>query len=139
MCHLIKIAVSAALFTSFPTLTAAAQEAQSAPAITAPKDFFQQPPGTDYYLANYSDYAAYLQRLASQSDRIKLVDIGKTAEGRTQWMAIVSSPANLARLDEFRQIAARLARARGVTEDEARRLAAEGKAVVLIYAVLHAT
>lgn len=106
---------------------------------TAPERFFKQPPGTDYYLANYTEYAAYLQRLAGESDRIKLVDIGRTAEGRTQWMAIVSSPANLARLDHFRDIAARLARGKGVDEAEARRLSAEGKAIVWIDAGMHAT
>ncbi len=106
---------------------------------TAPERFFKQPPGTDYYLANYTEYAAYLQRLAGESDRIKLVDIGRTAEGRTQWMAIVSSPANLARLDHFRDIAARLARGKGVDEAEARRLSAEGRAIVWIDAGMHAT
>lgn len=109
------------------------------PAITPPARFFKQPPGTDYYLANYTEYVAYLQQLAKESDRIKLVDIGKTAEGRTQWVAIVSTPANLARLEEYRTIAQRLARAKGVDEAEARRLAAQGKAVVWIDAGLHAT
>lgn len=106
---------------------------------TPPERFFKQPPGTDYYLANYSEYAAYLQKLASESDRMKLVDIGKTAEGRTQWMAIVSSPANLAKLDDYRAIAEKLARAHGVDEAEAQRLAAQGKAVVWIDAGMHAT
>ena len=112
--------------------------AQQAPRITAPKDFFAQPPGTDYFLANYTAYEAYLKRLAGESDRIRLVDIGRTAEGRTQWMAIVSSPANLARLDHYKDIARRLARARDLTDDQAHTLAAEGKAVVWIDAGLHA-
>ncbi|HEY0113189.1 MAG TPA: M14 metallopeptidase family protein [Allosphingosinicella sp.] len=107
--------------------------------VTAPKDFFKQPPGSDYFLADYTAYEAYLKRVASESDRMKLVDIGRTAEGRTQWMAIVSSPANLARLDHYRSIAERLARARGLDEAKARALAAEGKAVVWIDAGMHAT
>lgn len=106
---------------------------------TPPERFFKQPPGTDYYLANYSEYEAYLQKLATQSDRMKLVDIGKSAEGRSQWMAIVSSPANLAKLDEYRAIAEKLARAHGVDEAQARALAAQGKAVVWIDAGMHAT
>jgi len=106
---------------------------------TAPRDFFKQPPGNDYYLANYSEYEAYLKRLAGESDRIKLIDIGKSAEGRTMWVAIVSSPANLAKLEEYRSIAQRLARARGVDEGQARALAAQGKAIVWIDAGLHAT
>lgn len=107
--------------------------------LTAPKDFFPVEPGTDYYLANYDQYAAYLQRLASESDRIKVQSFGTTEEGRTQWMGIVSSPANLANLDRYQEIARKLAKAEGVTEEEARALAAEGKAVVWIDAGLHAT
>lgn len=106
---------------------------------TAPKDFFKQPPGTDYYLANYTEYEAYLKKLAGESDRMKLVDIGKTAEGRTMWVAIVSTPANLARMEEYRGIAQKLAQARGVDEAQARVLAAQGKAIVWIDAGLHAT
>jgi len=107
--------------------------------VTAPSQGFPTEPGSDYYLANYDAYEAYLKQLASQSDRMKLVDIGKSAEGRTMWMAIVSTPANLARLDRYRDIARRLAKADGVTEAQAKALAAEGKAVVWIDAGLHAT
>lgn len=106
--------------------------------ITPPARFFAQPPGSDYYLANYSEYEAYLKRLAAESDRVKLVDIGKTTEGRTQWMMIVSSPANLARLEDYRKIAQDLAKARGVDEVRARELAEKGKAVVWIDAGMHA-
>ena len=76
--------------------------------VTAPSQGFPTEPGSDYYLANYDAYEAYLKKLASQSDRMKLVDIGKSAEGRTMWMAIVSTPANLAKLDRYRDIARRL-------------------------------
>ncbi len=107
--------------------------------IPAPSQAFPTEPGSDYYLANYDAYAAYLQKLAAVSDRMKLVEIGKSAEGRPMWMAIVSSPGNLARLDRYRDIARRLAKADGVTEAEAKALAAEGKAVVWIDAGLHAT
>jgi hypothetical protein len=116
-----------------------AQAPTPSPTITAPEAFFSQAPGTDYFLADYTAYEAYLKRLAGESNRMKLVDIGKSAEGRTQWMAIVSSPANLARLDHFRAISERLARARGLDETKARALAAEGKAVVWIDAGMHAT
>src|SRR6202044_3220190 len=77
--------------------------------------------------------------LASESDRIKLVDIGLTAEGRHQWMAIVSSPANLKNLARYQEISRKLAHAEGLSEDQARALAHEGKAVVWIDGGLHAT
>lgn len=106
---------------------------------TPPESFFKQPPGTDYYLANYSEYEGYLKRLARESDRMKLVDIGKTAEGRTQWMAIVSSPENISNLERYRAISEKLARAKNLDPKEARNLANMGKAVVWIDAGLHAT
>lgn len=108
-------------------------------AITAPGQAFPQDPGSDYFLANYAQYESYLRRLASQSNRVKLESFGATAEGRTQWMAIVSSPENLARLDHYKSISRRLAKAEGLSEQEAMQLAAEGKSVVWIDAGLHAT
>lgn len=107
--------------------------------IIPPDKAFAQPIGSDYFLADYTAYEAYLKTLAAQSDRMKLVDIGKTEEGRTQWMAVVSSPANLAKLDRLKEISRKLAKAEGVSKEEAAKLAAEGKAVVWIDAGLHAT
>ncbi|MEG2731061.1 M14 family metallopeptidase, partial [Brevundimonas sp.] len=132
----------AGLAQAVPAATAQTSAEAITPAVsgvTAPKDFFAQEPGTDYYLANYDQYEAYLKRLAEQSDRIKLESFGTTEEGRTQWMGIVSSPANLANLERYQEIARKLAKAEGVSEEEARQLAAEGKAVVWIDAGLHAT
>ncbi|MDP3591285.1 M14 metallopeptidase family protein [Phenylobacterium sp.] len=111
----------------------------NAAAITPPSEAFAQNPGSDYFLADYTAYEAYLKTLAGQSDRMKLVDIGKSEEGRTQWVAIVSSPANLAKLDHYKSIAKRLAKAEGLSKEEAAKLAAEGKAIVWIDAGMHAT
>ena len=70
---------------------------------------------------------------------MQVVEIGKTAEGRPQLMAIVTAPENFKKLDRYKEIARRLALADGVTEDQARALAREGKAVVWIDGGLHAT
>ncbi len=70
---------------------------------------------------------------------MKLVEIGKTAEGRTMVMAIITAPENQKKLDHYKEIARRLATAEGLTDDQARTLAAEGKAVVWIDGGLHAT
>src|SRR5580693_4709121 len=104
--------------------------AQSAPKITPPKDALGFNLGDDYMVANYTQLEAYWKKIASESDRMKLVSIGKTEEGRDQWMAIISSPANIKNLDHYKQISARLAHAEGLTEEQAHQLAAEGKAVV---------
>lgn len=107
--------------------------------ITSPQDAFGHDVGDDYQLINYRQFETYLHTLAGETDRMKLMEIGKTSEGRTQYVAAVSSPANIARLDHYRDIARRLAKAEGVDEAEARALAAEGKAVVWIDGGLHAT
>ncbi len=112
--------------------------AQAGP-ITSPKQAFGHDIGDDYLLVNYTQLETYFKTVAGQSDRMKLVEIGQTEEGRREYMAIVSSPANLAKLDRYREIARRLAKAEGVSEAEARGLAAEGKAVIWIDGGLHAT
>ncbi len=113
--------------------------AAAAAAPTSPKQEFGFSVGDDYQLINYTKLLAYWKKLAKESDRMTLVDIGKSAEGRPIVMAIVTSPKNLKKLDLYKSIARRLALAQGLTEDEAHRLSAEGKAVVWIDGGLHAT
>jgi hypothetical protein len=94
--------------------------------------------GDDYQLANYTQTEAYFKKLASTSNRVKLVDIGKTEEGRSQYMLIITSPENHKNLEKYKSISQRLARAEGLSQAEAKALAAEGKAVVWIDGGLHA-
>jgi len=107
--------------------------------VTSPKEQFGFSIGDDYQLVNYKQLVAYWKKLDAESDRMKLVEIGKTAEGRPMVMAIITSPANHGRLARYKDIATRLALAKGLSESDARRLAAEGKAVVWIDGGLHAT
>ncbi|MSR06519.1 MAG: peptidase [Gemmatimonadetes bacterium] len=106
--------------------------------LTTPKDFFGFNIGDDYQLANYQKMTAYWKKLATESDRIVVQDIGKTAEGRSHLMAIVSSPANMRNLARYRGISKQLALAEGLTDDQARALAREGKSIVWIDGGLHA-
>ena len=47
--------------------------------ITSPKEQFGFNLGDDYQLANYTQLVEYWKKLAQQSARMKLVDIGHTA------------------------------------------------------------
>jgi len=107
--------------------------------ITSPKDHFGFNIGDDYYLVTYTQAVEYWKKLAQESSRIILEDIGLTAEGRSQLMAIISSPANLEKLDHYKEISTQLALAKSLTDEKARELAVEGKAVVWIDGGLHAT
>ncbi len=107
--------------------------------LTSPKEHFGFTIGDDYHLATYTQTEAYFKKLGAQSDRVKLVDMGKTEEGRSQWMVVISAPENIRALDRYKGIAQKLARAEGVSEAEARQLAADGKAIVWIDGGLHAS
>ena len=113
--------------------------AQTAPKITTPKEELGFDLGEDYHLANYTQLEAYWKKLASESDRMKLVEIGRTAEDRPQYMAIVSSPENLKKLDHYKEISRKLAHAEGLSDDQAHALAKEGRSVVWIDGGLHAS
>src|ERR1700716_3628870 len=76
--------------------------------ITTPKESIGFNMGDDYMMANYTQATAYIKKLATESDRMKLVDLGPTAEGRRQYMVIVSSPENLAKLDRYKKNAPQL-------------------------------
>ena len=67
---------------------------RTASALTSPKEQFGHDIGDDYCLVNYTQYVEYLQKLDKESDRMTVVDIGKTAEGRPECTAIITSPEN---------------------------------------------
>ncbi|MGB4398143.1 MAG: M14 metallopeptidase family protein [Daejeonella sp.] len=104
----------------------------------SPKEHFGFDIGDDYRLATNTQTEEYFKKLAA-SDRVEFVEIGKTEEGRSQYMLIISSPENLKKLERYKTISRQLAYAEGLSEQEAKALANEGKAVVWIDGGLHAT
>ncbi len=124
---------------AFAALLAIAPAVAAQGHITSPKEQFGWNVGDDYRLATYTQLVEYWKKLAGESPRLRLVAVGKTAEGRDQYMMIVTAPANFAKLDRYKEISARLARAEGLTDDQAHALAQEGKAVVWIDGGLHAS
>ena len=110
-----------------------------AQSIPSPKSHFGFSIGDNYQLATFIQTEAYLKKVAAVSPRMKLQSIGKTEEGRNQYMAIVSDPANIKNLAKYKAISQKMARAEGLSESEASQLAKEGKAVVWIDGGLHAT
>jgi hypothetical protein len=106
--------------------------------IPTPSQHFGFSIGDDYMLATFTQTEAYFKQLAATSDRVRMISIGKTEEGRDQPMLIVTSPANLKKLDDYKTISRRLALAENLSDAEARALAASGKAIVWIDGGLHA-
>jgi hypothetical protein len=107
--------------------------------IPTPDSVFGFAPGADYKLATYDQSVDYFRKVAAVSKNVKLIEVGKTTQGRPLMFAMVSSPANLAKVDRYREIARRLAHPQGLSDAEAHALAREGKAFVHIDGGLHAT
>jgi len=107
--------------------------------IPTPESVLGFQPGADFKLATYEESVEYFQRLDAASESLRLVEVGRTSEDRPFYLALVSSPENLARVDRYREISWRLAHPAEMTEEEARALAAEGKAIVHIDGAVHAS
>jgi hypothetical protein len=104
-----------------------------------PESVLGYKPGADFHLATYEDSLGYFRKLAAASNRIKLVNVGKTTQGREWVIAFISDPANLAQLEHYKEISRRLALARGVSDEQAHTLAREIKPTVHIDGGLHAS
>ena len=112
--------------------------------VPTPQSVIGWEPCADYKLATYEQIEDYFRKVAAAAPtRMKLVDMGKTAEGRTQVLAIISSEENIRQLGKYKDIVRKLALARDgdrpLTDEQARTLAREGKAVVWIDFGLHST
>ena len=112
---------------------------QGADQVPAPESVFGFKPGADNKLASYDQAVEYLKKLAGSSKYIQLMEAGKSTQGRTMYFALVSNPKNLSKIDRYREIAQRLAHPGGLTDEQARRLATEGKAFVHLDGGCHAT
>ncbi len=99
---------------------------------------------TDRKLASWNQIVEYFERLDRASDRVKFETLGKTSMDKPFVMATISSPANLARLEEYKQIQAQLADPRKLgplagRDRKAAELIARGKTIVLITCGIHST
>ena len=107
--------------------------------VPSPAAILGHAPGDDFYLATYEDAVKDFHAMAAKSDRMKMFTVGKTTQGRDIEVGVISSPANLAHLDELKRNARRLATASDLTDEQARKLAHETKAIVHIDGGLHSS
>ena len=77
---------------------------RAAPPLPEPAARLGFEPCADYKLATYEAIDDYFRVLDAASDRLALVEIGKSVEGRPLRLAIISSPRNLARLERYREV-----------------------------------
>jgi hypothetical protein len=109
--------------------------------VPAPRDILGFTPGDDRKLASWAQFVDYFKALDKASDRVMFEELGKTTLGRPFTVATISSPANLAKLDRYKEIQRKLADPRTFNSNdaEAEKLIAEGRTIVLITCGIHST
>jgi len=106
---------------------------------TSPEQFLGFKIGADRQIADYNQIKAYFEKLDQESPRVQLVSIGESTLKKPMFMAVITAEENMARLDRCREIVRRLRDPRTLAPEEAKKLAAEGKTILLITCSLHAS
>lgn len=107
--------------------------------LKSPEEFLGYKVGTDYKIADYETIQKYFKHLSENSDNIVYKEIGKTTLGRNMFMAVLSSAENIKNLEKYRNIVETLSDPRKIDDNAARKLADEGKVVVLVTCNIHST
>jgi hypothetical protein len=107
--------------------------------VTSPEQFLGFKVGTDKMLADMAQIIAYFERLDEQSDRIVVEKVGKTTEGNPFIVAIITSADNQKELEKYRGYQQLLADPRKISDEEAKKMIAEGRAVVMVNCSIHAS
>jgi hypothetical protein len=108
--------------------------------ITSPESFFGFRLGSDRKMARWDKIVDYFDLLERQSSgKLKMVKMGPTTMGNPFLLAIISSADNISRLERLRQVNTRISDPRGLAEQDVRKLAGEGRAVICQSMSLHAT
>ncbi|MCW4013601.1 MAG: M14 family metallopeptidase [Candidatus Bathyarchaeota archaeon] len=106
---------------------------------TPPETFFGHQLGADRKIARWDKIVEYFMLLETESPRIKVMEMGPTTEGNPFLAVMISSEENLANLDRLQEVNKKIADPEDVEPEEAEKLVAEGKAVVIQSMSLHAT
>lgn len=114
-------------------------QAQTSNKLISPEKYFGFYPGSDGNLFDYEELIAYLQDLDKNSPMLKMVDIGKSPEGRPMFVAMISSAKNIANLDRLKEINRKLALDASLKDDEVSALVAEGKVFMLATLSMHSS
>jgi len=95
-------------------------------------------PGTIGRLSRTEDLNRYFRAVAAASPRVKVFSLGMSEEGREMIIAAVADENTIKRLDDYRNMAVRLADPRGESDAERTRLIHEAKPIYWLTGTIHA-
>ncbi len=107
--------------------------------ITSPQQFFGFQMGEDYKLARWDKIVEYFDKLQIESDRLKVVNMGPSAEGHPFLVVYISSGENIKNLEKYRLMNKAISDPRGTEEAIIESYIQEGKAVICQSMGLHAS
>jgi hypothetical protein len=108
--------------------------------VPTPQKVLGYPIGTPNRLTYTADQYRYYRALEKATPRVKtFLAPEKSEQGRDQMLVVVSDEVNLAKLARYKEITAKLADPRTITDEIASQLAAEGKAIYWASGSIHST
>jgi hypothetical protein len=105
--------------------------------VPSPVDILGHHIGAPKKLTYYNELLTYYRALAAKSGRVKIVDIGKTDEGRDCFVVFIGSEDTIRNLETYRRNLARLADPRGLSTTEAADLISKTKPLYQLMGGLH--
>src|SRR5882724_11956424 len=108
--------------------------------VTPPEQYFGHRIGADKKRVRYDKMVEYLDKIAQQSDRVRVRKLGQTTQNNPFILLEISSPATIKNLDHFKQLERKLYFQGGSPTDAERdEIFRSGKAVVFVSCNIHST
>jgi zinc carboxypeptidase len=105
--------------------------------LPSPKDILGHHIGEPKKLTYYADILKYYRALAAASPRVKILNIGRSNEGRDLVVVVVGSEESIANLEQYRTYLGQLADPRTVTTEQAAQIIAKAKPLYHLSGGLH--
>jgi hypothetical protein len=105
--------------------------------VPSPKDVLGYHVGAPKKLTYYADIMKYYQALAAKSPRVKIMNVGKTDEGRECAVVVVASEDSIKNLETYRGYLGQLADPRKISDAQARDIIAKAKPMYHVMGGLH--
>ncbi len=107
--------------------------------VPTPLQFLGYVPGTIGRLAYSTEAAKYYRAVDAASDRVQVISLGKSEEGREMVAAIIADENTIAHLDDYKAILRKLTDPRGLSAADRADLIKRGKPIYLLSGSLHST